>query len=128
VTWTASDSQGNQSKAVQVVKVLPLVNLTPSSLMAEGGVATISAVLSGDAADYPVEILYTVSGSAINNKDYQIVQSHGQITIDQGRQASFSIEIMVDDEPENDETIEITLDSATKVSFGFSYSANSFNY
>jgi hypothetical protein len=45
--------------------------------MAEGGVATISAVLSGDAADYPVEILYTVSGSAINNKDYQIVQSHG---------------------------------------------------
>ena len=118
VTWTASDSQGNQSKAVQVVKVLPLVNLTPSSLTAEGGVATISAVLSGDAADYPVEILYTVSGSAINNKDYQIVQSHGQITIDQGRQASFSIQVMVDDEPENDETIEITLDSVKNAVLG----------
>jgi VCBS repeat-containing protein len=118
VTWMASDSQGNQSKAVQVVKVLPLVNLTPSSLIAEGGVATIRAVLSGDAADYPVEIPYTVSGSAINNKDYQIVLNNGQITIDQGREASISIDVLVDDEPENDETIEITLDSATNAVLG----------
>jgi VCBS repeat-containing protein len=118
VTWTASDSQGNQSKAVQVVKVLPLVNLTPSSLIAEGGVATIRAVLSGDAADYPVEIPYTISGSAINNKDYQIVLNNGQITIDEGREASFSIDIMVDNELENDETIEMTLDSPTNAVLG----------
>ena len=118
ITWTATDSQGNQSKAVQVVKVSPLVNLTPSSLIAEGGMATIRAVLSGDAADYPVEIPYTVSGSAINNKDYQIVANNGQITIDEGREASFSIDIMVDDEPENDETIEMTLDSATNAVLG----------
>ena len=118
VTWTASDSQGNQSKAVQVVKVLPLVNLTPSSLIAEGGVATIRAVLSGDAADYPVEIPYTISGSAINNRDYQIVLNNGQITIDEGREASFSIDIMVDNELENDETIEMTLDSPTNAVLG----------
>ncbi|MDA8944545.1 tandem-95 repeat protein [Porticoccaceae bacterium] len=118
VIWTASDSQGNQSKAVQVVKVFPLVNLTPSSLIAEGGEIIIRAVLSGDAADYPVEIPYILSGSATYGEDYHIVQSNRQITIDQGREASFSIEVKVDDKPENDETVEITLESATNAVLG----------
>jgi hypothetical protein len=118
ITWTATDSQGNQSKAVQVVKVFPLVNLTPSSLIAEGGEIIIRAVLSADAADYPVEIPYILSGTATYEEDYQIVQSNRQITIDQGREASFSIEVKVDDKAENNETIEITLDSATNAVLG----------
>ena len=40
-------------------------------------------------------------------------QSDNKITIENGRESRYSIEIMVDDEPENDETIDIKLESAT---------------
>ena len=85
ITWTAIDDLGNQSLAVQVIKVLPLANLTPSSLVAEGSVVKIRALISGDAADYPVEIPFTISGSADDETDYQIDQFESFITIDQGR-------------------------------------------
>ena len=118
ITWTATDSSGNQSKAVQVVKILPLVNLTPSSLIAEGGTVEIRAVLSGDAADYPVQIPYTLSGSAANGTDYSADDSTGFLTINQGREASFSIDIETDEELENDETIEIKLNQPTHAILG----------
>jgi hypothetical protein len=109
ITWTAIDDLGNQSLAVQVIKVLPLANLTPSSLVAEGSVVKIRALISGDAADYPVEIPFTISGSADDETDYQIDQFESFITIDQGREGSVSISINVDNEPENDETIEVQI-------------------
>jgi hypothetical protein len=118
VIWTVSDSEGNQSKAVQVVKVLPLVNLTPSSLIAEGGKVEITAILSGEAADYPVEIPYTVTGNATNGKDYAIAQTDNHIIIDQGRKASFSIEVKIDEELENNETIEIQLNQPINAVLG----------
>lgn len=118
ITWTATDSSGNQSKAVQVIKILPLVNLTPSSLIAEGGTVEIRAVLSGDAADYPVQIPYTLSGSAANGTDYSADDSTGFLTINQGREASFSIDIETDEELENDETIEIKLNQPTHAVLG----------
>ena len=118
IAWTATDSSGNQSKAVQVVKILPLVNLTPSSLIAEGGTVEIRAVLSGDAADYPVQIPYTLSGSAANDTDYSADDSTGFLTINQGREASFSIDIETDEELENDETIEIKLNQPTHAVLG----------
>jgi hypothetical protein len=109
ITWTATDTQDNQSKAIQVIKIIPLVNLTPSSLIAEGGTADISVILSGDAADYPVEIPFTVSGSANNKNDYKINNATDKFIIDQGRKASISVEIFSDEELENNETIEIML-------------------
>jgi hypothetical protein len=110
--------RATESKAVQVVKVLPLVNLTPSSLIAEGGKVEITVILSGDAADYPVRIPYQISGSAESSLDYQIEGTIGVIAIEQGREASFSIEIKVDDQPENDETIEIQILQPTNAVLG----------
>ena len=118
IVWSATDALGNQSKAVQVIKILPLVNLTPSSLIAEGGRVEISAVMSGDAADYPVGIPYEISGSAENTVDYQIEGTHRVITIEQGRAASFSIEIKVDEDLENDETIEVEIFQPTNAVLG----------
>jgi VCBS repeat-containing protein len=118
IVWSATDALGNQSKAVQVIKILPLVNLTPSSLIAEGGRVEISAVMSGDAADYPVRIPYEISGSAENTVDYQIEGTIGFIAIEEGRAASFSIEIKVDDELENDETIEVQIYQPTNAVLG----------
>ena len=118
IMWSATDALGNQSKAVQVVKILPLINLTPSSLIAEGARVEVSAILSGDAADYPVRIPYEISGSAENTVDYQIDGAIGVISIEQGREASFSIEIKVDDELENDETIEVQIYQPTNAVLG----------
>ena len=118
IIWSATDALGNQSKAVQVIKILPLVNLTPSSLIAEGGRVDVSAILSGDAADYPVRIPYEISGSAENTVDYQIEGTIGVIAIEQGREASFSIEIKVDEDLENDETIDVEIFQPTNAVLG----------
>lgn len=118
ITWTATDAQGNQSKAVQVIKIIPLVNLAPSSLIAEGGTADISVVLSGNAAHYPVEIPFTVSGSASIEDDYKINKNVDKLMIEQGREASMSIDIFNDEELENDETIEIILNQPNNAALG----------
>lgn len=118
ITWSATDAQGNRSKAVQVVKILPLVNLTPSSLIAEGGSADIRVILSGDAADYPVEIPFTLSGSAVEDEDYSFDRSTDIFTIEQGREASFTVNIAVDERPENNESIEIVLNKPNNAVLG----------
>jgi hypothetical protein len=74
--------------------------------------------MSGDAADYPVRIPYEISGSAENTVDYQIEGTIGFIAIEEGRAASFSIEIKVDDELENDETIEVQIYQPTNAVLG----------
>ena len=108
VTWSAIDRLGNQSKAIQVVKIVPLVNLEPSVLVAEGNKAVIGIAISGDAADYPVEVPYTLSGSAIKGADYEVINT-GSIKIEEGRRTSLEIQTIADDNPEYEETIDIEL-------------------
>jgi hypothetical protein len=118
VVWSATDALGNQSKAIQVVKIVPLVNLEPSILIAEGGAVEIKAVLSGDAPDYPVQISFEISGSATRGVDYRVLDDTGLLTIEKGREGSFTIEILPDEELENDETIEITINQLSNAELG----------
>ncbi|MDG1694459.1 MAG: tandem-95 repeat protein [Porticoccaceae bacterium] len=118
ITWSATDTQGNKSKAVQVVKVIPLANLTPSSISVEDSEIEVTVMISGNAADYPVEIPYTISGSATRGVDYRVLDDTGLLTIEKGREGSFTIEILPDEELENDETIEITINQLSNAELG----------
>ena len=65
ITWTVSDAAGNVSSAVQKVEIMPLANLTPSSVTVEGASVHIKVELSGPAAGYPVTIPLSIGGTAV---------------------------------------------------------------
>ena len=64
ITWTVSDAAGNTSTAMQMVEIMPLANLSPSSVTVEGTSVDISVELSGPAAVYPVTVPLNVGGTA----------------------------------------------------------------
>jgi hypothetical protein len=64
ITWTVSDAAGNTSTAMQMVEIMPLANLSPSSVTVEGTSVEISVELSGPAAVYPVTVPLNVGGTA----------------------------------------------------------------
>ncbi len=64
ITWSVSDAAGNTSSAVQTVEIMPLANLTPSSVTVEGTTVDVIVELSGDAAAYPVTIPLSIDGTA----------------------------------------------------------------
>ncbi len=64
ITWSVSDAAGNTATAVQSVEIMPLANLTPSSVTVEGTTVDVIVELSGDAAAYPVTIPLTIDGTA----------------------------------------------------------------
>ena len=64
ITWSVSDAAGNTSTAVQTVEIMPLANLTPSSVTVEGTTVDVIVELSGDAAAYPVTIPLSIDGTA----------------------------------------------------------------
>ena len=64
ITWTVSDAAGNASTAMQKVEIMPLANLSPSSITVEGTAVEISVELSGPAAVYPVTVPLSVGGTA----------------------------------------------------------------
>ncbi|MDC0172743.1 HYR domain-containing protein [Gammaproteobacteria bacterium] len=64
ITWTVSDAAGNASTAMQMVEIMPLANLSPSSVTVEGTSVEISVELSGPAAVYPVTVPLNVGGTA----------------------------------------------------------------
>ena len=64
ITWTVSDAAGNASSAIQKIEIMPLANLSPSSVTVEGTTVEISVELSGPAAAYPVTVPLSVGGTA----------------------------------------------------------------
>lgn len=73
ITWSATDGGGNVTTDTQTVDVIPLVSFERESQYAgEGGIATITVSLNGDAPVYPVVIPYQIdaSSTAVNPDDY----------------------------------------------------------
>ncbi|UVW36299.1 hypothetical protein NYF23_06745 [SAR92 clade bacterium H455] len=106
-TWSVEDAAGNAVSAVQTIKVLPLVSLTPSSVTTEGSQVEVSFILSGDAADYPVTIPFTVSGTASLSDDFSVASE--TLVITEGSSGTVVVDIVADAESEVSETIVITL-------------------
>ena len=69
IEWSAT-SAGLTVIATQRLKIHPLVNLATAIRTTEGDSLDIEVLLSGQAADYPVTVPFTVSGTAVEGEDY----------------------------------------------------------
>lgn len=115
ITWTVSDAAGNASTAVQQLEIMPLANLTPSSITVEGASVEVSVQLSGSAAAYPVTVPLTISGSA-TAEDFSIAES---IVISEGTMGMVTMTVAADSEAEGTEDVVITLGDITNAVAGF---------
>ena len=111
VTWTTVDAGGETNTATQTVNVRPLAEFAKDKLVVENDQVEINLTvyLNGDAASYPVEIPYQVSGTATEGEDHNL--SAGTISIASGRIGSMPFTVLDDGiEGELDETIIVTMD------------------
>jgi len=115
VTWSVSDAAGNNSSAVQTVEIMPLANLTPSSVTVEGATVDISVELSGAAAAYPVTIPVSFGGTA-SASDFS--SATDAIVISEGTKGMATLTITSDSEAESEETVVITLGAPTNAALG----------
>ena len=102
ILWRAVDNAGNISNVSQVLNIHPLVNFSSTQVVAEGGVARVEVVLSGEAPAYPVTLPLTITGT-VDNADYTIADN--KILIAQGTAGFINININNDFQVEGDEQL-----------------------
>ena len=112
ITWSATDAAGNVGIDTQNVVVNPQVTTVSLGRTAEGQTFGLDVVLNGLASTYPVEIPFTLAGTAELDSDYSI--EGDSVMIESGREGSISFTILDDENAdEGDETIEVTLGTPT---------------
>jgi hypothetical protein len=107
--WQAIDNAGNQTIAEQKVVVQPLISISKDQVVSEGSTVTVRVLLNGMAPQYPLDIPFSVSGSALADTDYTLAQ--GNLVITSGTQAELVFAVLSDDEVETDETVIVNLNS-----------------
>ena len=112
VTWQAQDKTGNVAQVQQQVIIKPLVKLAGeiTALASEAKTFEIPLKLSGEPAEYPVIIEYSVAGTA---RDEEHDLRSGQIQIDQGVSADLSFNWLGNSETEKLITVELTQASSS---------------
>jgi hypothetical protein len=108
VYWQATDADGNTATKKQEVRVNPLISLSKNQVVSEGSTVSVEVLLNGPAVTYPVQVPYTVSGSAGSN-DHTL--SSGTVEISSGLSTSLQFEVLDDAVSDNNETVVITLGS-----------------
>lgn len=111
VLWRSTDSAGKTSTKTQLVKVRPLISLSPDQVVAEGSQVTVGVVLNGPSPVYPLQVDYTVSGNADNN-DHDL--QSGSVTIQSGTTASITFNTLPDGVKEAGERVVIALASGNQ--------------
>lgn len=102
---SATDVEGNSIDKTQTLDVLPLVTLGGMQIIGEGQQVTVPVNMNGDAPEYPVQIDFSVAGSA-GASDHNL--QSGRVTITSGRgPAEIKFTTSIDQSSEPDETIEI---------------------
>jgi hypothetical protein len=71
LVWSATDAAGNTGRATQQVDVLPQVSFVVDQFGHEGQVTQLTAILNGNAPQYPVRVPFALGGTA-NAQDYQL--------------------------------------------------------
>jgi subtilisin family serine protease/chitodextrinase len=112
VDWLAEDSAGNRAIASQIVYINPQLLVPIAQYVEEGATAQVHIELSGEAASYPVEIPFTISGE-VDLSDYTVGSldtddveiADGVITLYGGQSAMLSIDIIEDAVSEGDEQL-----------------------
>jgi hypothetical protein len=94
ILWHATDAAGNIAEAAQYVTVLPQANFSVDQNVSEGSTVTVTVLLSGEAAAYPVSVPYIVTGTAVNPHDHNATD--GVIVISSGTTGSLSFQTVDD--------------------------------
>ena len=81
ITWSATDAAGNLAQAVQTIEILPLVQVSSKGRIAEGQTYVWSVSLNGNATSYPVDVPFTLSGTASDESDYTVSGMAGSTTL-----------------------------------------------
>ena len=105
--WQATDSQGNKATKGQRVSVKPLISLSKDAVVTEGSDVTVQVLLNGPAPTYPVQVPYTVTGSA-NGNDHSLTS--GVVVITSGTIGVIQFSVFEDAQIEGTENIQIALD------------------
>ncbi len=84
VTWSAIDAAGNENSEDQTIIIEPLVNFSLDKIVAEdtGENGTSFRVFLNAKVGYPIDVLYTVSGTA-DGSDHDLAD--GVVRINSGR-------------------------------------------
>jgi len=112
IIWSVEDAAGNFAMDEQFVFINPRVNTVKKKRTAEGETLSLQVVLNGRATSYPLEVPFTLGGTAEAGVDYIIEQEavvfeEGR---DDGRVSEILIQILADaNDDEGNETIEVTL-------------------
>ncbi|RXF06972.1 Ig-like domain-containing protein [Pseudoalteromonas sp. PS5] len=109
VYWRTVDSSGLESIELQRLNVNPLISLSKDQIVSEGSTVTVQVLLNGTSPTYPLEIGYTIGGTA--SFDDHTARS-GTVVIDKGTQAEISFDVAADGASEQDETVTVSLSSA----------------
>ncbi len=92
--WRATDAKGLTSVASQLLEIKPLLSLSKSKVTANNTKVTVEVLLNGPSPVYPVEVAYTVSGSATPLADHDL--TNGVVQITSGMSATLSINVFAD--------------------------------
>lgn len=107
VYWQATGSNGERIVAAQELAVHPLISLSKDKKTPEDNLTKFSVFLNGPAPSYPVAVPFSVSGNA-DGIDHDLI--NGEVTINEGTQASVEFLVFADSETEGSEMIVIALD------------------
>ena len=107
VYWQTQDSGGLKTIAQQGLNVKPLISLSKDQIVAEGSKVMIQVLLNGPSPTYPLEVGYSVSGSA-TSQDH--TAQNGTIVFEKGTEAHIHFDILGDNIAENEETVIVTLE------------------
>ncbi|MHC6648279.1 tandem-95 repeat protein [Alteromonas sp. HB246098] len=110
--WQATDEDGLTSVASQAVRVRPLVSITKDQVVLEGHEVEFGIHLNGTSPVYPLEIPYTVSGTA-DSSDHDLVD--GVIVIESGSDITVSFNVFPDADIEGIETVTIELSDVLNI-------------
>ncbi|HIG62055.1 MAG TPA: HYR domain-containing protein [Gammaproteobacteria bacterium] len=112
ITWTATDAAGNVGIDTQNLTINPQITTATQGRTAEGNTFDLDVVLNGPAGTYPLEIPFTLAGTAERDSDYST--EGDSVTIESGQKGVISFMILADESAdEGDETIEVTLGAPT---------------
>lgn len=107
VRWEAEDAAGNIGFAEQQVDILPLVTAGGAQLAGRGQIVPLTLQLGGTAPTYPLDVEFTVSGTAIEGVDYSL--SAAAFSVASGNSATVDLEVIVAGPVQEDRYVDISL-------------------
>ncbi|MBT1062797.1 cadherin-like domain-containing protein [Bowmanella sp. Y26] len=109
LTWRATGSNGLSATAQQLIEVNPIISFGKSQFVREGDPATVTVHLNGPSPVYPLEVPYSVGGTASSIDTLDHSARSGTLTINSGLQGEVSFNTISDSISDDNETVIFSL-------------------